>query len=161
MMLNATRKGIITGTSMIVLGLLLISQKVSNTSGLQYLVFLLYGAGIVWAIYPVAQKGTLAFKGLFNQGFRCFIIVALMMAVYTFVFFQFNKAQIDTAIETARQERLRTAKDRTPAEIEQEAKTTRKFYVPIMVSQTIFQYLLVGVVISTVTAGTLSLSRKK
>ncbi|ANH81747.1 hypothetical protein A8C56_12835 [Niabella ginsenosidivorans] len=161
MTINATRKGFITGVLMVLLGLLLIWQKVPNTSGLQYLVFLLYGAGIVWAIYPAAQSGSWMFKGLFNQGFRCFVIVTLIMAVYTFIFFQFNKARIEKDIEVAKQERLKTAKDRTPAEIEQEAQTTRKFYIPLMVSQTIFQYLLIGVVVSTVTAGTLSLSRKK
>ncbi|MBO9618815.1 MAG: DUF4199 domain-containing protein [Niabella sp.] len=159
MILNATRKGGITGVLMVTLGLLLLQLKVPNNSGLQYLVFLLYGAGIVWAITG-ARKNTGVFKELFGQGFRCFVIVTLIMAVYTFVFFQFNKAAIDKDIEIAKQERLKTAKDRTPAEIEQEAQTTRKFYVPIMISQTVFQYLLIGVVVTTVAAGTLSLSRK-
>lgn len=144
---------------MVLLGLLLIKLKISNTSGLQYLVFLLYGAGIVWAITGV-RKSTPVFKELFGQGFRCFIIVTLIMALYTFIFLQFNKAMIDKNIEIAKQERLKTAKDRTPAEIEQEAQTTRKFYVPIMVSQTVFQYLLIGVIVTTVAAGSLSLSRK-
>ncbi|MBO9592879.1 MAG: DUF4199 domain-containing protein [Niabella sp.] len=159
MILNATRKGLITGILMVLLGLLLLWRQVPTNSALQYLVFLIYGAGIVWAVY--GQKGA-AFGVLFNQGFRCFVVVALIMALYTFIYFQANGPMIDREIEATKQERLKTAKEynRTPDEIEQEAKTTRKYYVPIMVSQTIFQYLLIGVIVTVTTAGTLSLSKK-
>ncbi|MBZ4187513.1 DUF4199 family protein [Niabella beijingensis] len=159
MKINATRKGLITGVGMVLLGLLLLWKQVPTNSALQYLVFLIYGAGIVWAVYP-AKNGSSVFSALFSNGFRCFVVVTLIMAIYTFVFFQSNGAMIEREIQASKLERLKTAKDRTPREIEEEAKNTRKYYVPIMVSQTIFQYLLIGVVVTTVVAGALSLSKK-
>lgn len=161
MQFNSTIKGLLTGGLMVILGIFLFWKNADNASPLQYLGFLIYGVGIVWSVYPAAQNGVSKFGSLFYQGFRCFVVVTLVMAVFTFVFFQMNSGIIDKNIAAAKQERLKTAKDRTPEEIEEEANTTRKYYIPILVSQTIFQYLLIGVIVTVTTAGALSLSKKQ
>lgn len=161
MQLSSTIKGLITGALMVILGIFLFWKNANNASPLQYLGFLIYGVGIVWSVYPAAQKGVSKFGSLFNEGFRCFVVVTLIMAIFTFVFLQINSTMVDKIVAATKVEQLKIAKDRTPEEIEEEAKTTRKYYVPIQVSGTVIQYLLIGVIVTVTTAGALSLSKKQ
>lgn len=145
---------------MVLLGLLLLWKKVSLDSPLQYFGYLIYGAGIVWTLFPEAKKGASQFGALFNLGFRCFVVVTFLMAVYTFIFWKANPGMIQKNIAETKEYLLQHPKDHTPAEIEQQAKDTLKYYIPIKVSGSIFGYLLTGVIVTTVVAGALSLSKK-
>lgn len=163
MKLNATIKGIITGVLMVVVGILLYFTNVSSTSGLQYIGYLIYGAGIVWSIvaYSKTKGSVVKFGELFGQGFRCFVVVTLIMALFTLIFYKINTKLIEEKAALTKQELLKTEKNRTPQEIDGMIENGKKNFPIMAASAAIFQYLLIGAIVSMSTAGSLYLQRKK
>ncbi len=136
-------------------------NKIDETSPLNYLGYVIFGLGIVWSITSfVKQTRSTQFKDLFQQGFRCVLAATLVLALYTFIYFKLNETEIDAVVQQAKQERLRTAKDRTPAEIETEAQQTRKYYIPFQLSILVFSNLFTGVIVTMATSGALYLRNK-
>ena len=163
MKLSSTVKGLITGLLMVAAGLVLYLNKVDETSPVQYIGYLIYGLGIVWSITTFARNNPepLKFGVLFNQGFRCFIVVTLIMALFTLVFYKVNTNIIEEKAALTKQELLKTEKNRTPQEIDTMIETGKKNFPVMAASGAIFQYLLIGVVVTVATAGSLSLRNKK
>lgn len=137
-------KGLITALLMIVAALII--DRAGNTdSRIQYFVYLIYGAGICWTLYAKSQQensnGT--FKEHFSTGFRCFIVITLLMVVFTIVFLKMHP-------EFAEQEAIATKEyyiqkgGKTPAELEELAITAKKRYPVLVISLSIFRYLLIG-----------------
>lgn len=160
-MLNATIKGLITGLAMVAVAVVFYFNKIEEASPLNYLGYVIFGLGIVWSINSFAKQTPSAqFKDLFQQGFRCVLAATLILALYTFVYFKLNEKEIEVVVQQAKQERLRTAKDRTPAEIETEAQQTRKYYIPFQLSILVFSNLFTGVIVTMATSGALYLRNK-
>lgn len=155
-------KGLITGILMVAVGLALQSAKVEPTSPLQYISYFIYGLGIVWAVKEFAKQtgGSAKFGEMFNQGFRCFIVVTLIMAVFTIIFYKTNEKIIHEKGELTRKELLKIEKNRTPAEIDEMVANGKKYFIPMATSMTVFQYLLIGAIVTAATAGSLSLRKK-
>lgn len=151
-------KGLATGSIMVALTLWLYYKNIPVNSGSQYLVYLIYAAGIVWTLvgYYLSPGYSGRFVELFGQGFRCFIIVTLIMVAFTGIF---TKMHPEFAEESARyyREELVKEKNKTPAEVEADVTRYKKQYTTALVSTAIFGYLLVGVVFTLVTAGLLLL----
>ncbi len=162
MKLTSTIKGLITGLLMVAVGLGLYFGKVNEGSQWQYTGYLIYGIGIVWAIYSFANRkgGSQKFGELFNQGFRCFIVVTLLMALYTLIFYKANTALIEEKAVLTKQELLKTEKNRTPQEIDERIETGKKNFPIMAASGAIFQYLFIGVVVTVASAGSLYLRNK-
>lgn len=162
MKLTSTVKGFITGILMVATGIIIYLNKMPENTPFNYIAQLLYGLGIVWSITSYAARNkAIPFKELFQQGFKCFIAATLILALYTFVYLKMNEAEIDKVVEKAKLERIKTAKDRTPAEIDNEAEQTRKYYIPFQVSIMVFSNLFTGVIVTMATAGALYLRNKK
>jgi len=66
--LSASKKGLITGLLMVAVGILLYLNKVNESSGVQFIGYLIYGAGIVWTLVAFNQKagGIVKFGELFK-----------------------------------------------------------------------------------------------
>ena len=91
--LNATKKGLITGLLMIALTLFFFYVlKLPVNQKEQYVIFSVYIAGIIWSLLSYKQTATedKTFKSYFSTGFKTFIVVTLLMVLYTFIFFKFN-----------------------------------------------------------------------
>ena len=86
--LNATKKGMLTGAVMILLSLLFYYSGQPFDSPLQYLIYAIYAGGIVWTIsaYSKSADKTEKFSAYFLNAFKCFIVVTLIMVVFTFIF---------------------------------------------------------------------------
>lgn len=155
-------KGLITGLLMVAVGLALHNANTSVTSPLQYIAYFIYGLGIVWSVQAFYKKtgGAARFGELFNQGFKCFVVVTLVMAVFTIVFYKTNEAIIHEKGELTRKELLKTDRNRTPAEIDRMVAEGKKYFIPMATSMTVFQYLLIGAIVTAATAGSLSLRKK-
>lgn len=146
---------------MVAVGLMLHFSKVAETSPLQYISYFIYGLGIVWAVTAfVKETGSGKFGDLFVEGFKCFLAVTLVMAVYTIIFYKSNSQFIKERGELTRKELLKTEKNRTPDEIDQMVENGIKYFIPMATSLTVFQYLIIGAVVTAATAGTLSLRKK-
>jgi hypothetical protein len=116
----------------------------------------------VWVLsnYYKSDTDKKSFKDYFNTGFKVFVIVALLMAVFAFIFFSFNTSFREARI--AENNKLILAEgNHLPQEIEENAKQLRKLFMPIMVSSAMFRYLIIGAIISLIGAGFFSQKSKE
>jgi len=158
--LSATKKGLLTGLLMIALTLLFYYSKLPVDSPFQYLVYIVYAFGIVWTLYDFSKNGEHSgkFGEFFSQGFKCFVVVALLMVVFTAVF-NWLHPEFKEAMAKAYGEDLLKKGNSTPIEIAANIKKMKDFYIVMLVSGAIFGYLIIGAVVTLVT--TLMYTRRK
>ena len=150
-------KGIITATVMLGLSLAFLFTGIyEENSNLVYSVNVAYAAGIIWTIisFARANPGERTFSKLFNQGFRCFIIVTLIMVVYTAIVFNLHPEWADQAAEQYAKGLLNEV-DRNPEERKRMVEEAKKGFVVSNIAQAIFGYLISGAVIAAVVSGLL------
>jgi energy-coupling factor transporter transmembrane protein EcfT len=144
-------KGVITALLMIGATLLYDRYHLQADPRFQYLIYVIYLIGVVWTILPFQGS----FGELFSTGFRNFVVVTIIMVIFTFVFVKMHP-------ELANQERITTIAyyqekgDKTPQEIEEIGEKAKKQYNLAVVSLSIFRYLIIGAVFSLGTAAVLS-----
>jgi len=153
-------KGLITAVLMVAAILVVFNTSKDAGSSLQYLVYGIYGLGITWTLlaYRKSSSFTGKFADLFAQGFRCFIVVTLCIALFYWIF---NRMHPEFTEKTAAayKERLVQSKDKMPADIESEVATFKKQYILKLVSGAIFGYLIIGAGVTA--AGAALLTRRK
>lgn len=143
--LSPALQGLITGLIMIAAALWIDNRKETINPNAQYVVYVIYAAGILWALVTYSRSPSFSgtFAGLFNRGFRCFIVVSLLMVIFTVIFLKLHP-------EFAEQEAIATKEyylkegSKTPAEIQETTKKAKKRYPVIVISLSIFRYLLIG-----------------
>jgi hypothetical protein len=151
--LSPALKGLITAALMIGLSLFTF-YTLAPDSPLHYLVFGVYALGIVWTLiaHLKAAENTGRFWSYFNAGFRCFVVVILLMVLYTFVF---NKMHPEFAEESAgiyKKELIASATSKTPTEIDDAVASYKKGYTMAVIYGSIFTYLIIGVVVTALTS---------
>ena len=160
--ISATYKGLITGALMIVACVVCYyGLKIPFNSKEQFIVLTVYTIGIIWSLLAFNKEGTeeKKFKAYFQAGFKTFIVVTLLMVIYCIIFYNLNTAIRDTWISNNNQMLLKEG-NHMPAEIAENAKQMKSIFLPMMVGIHLFKYLIVGVLITVVTAGFL-VSQKK
>ena len=159
--ISARNKGFITGTVMILLSLFFFYVlKKPVDSSLQYIVYTIYSAGIVWCLfdYKKTAAADTKFKEYFSTGFKMFVIVTLMMALFIFIFFYFNP-EIRDAKFAENNKLLLAEGNHTPAEIETNTSAMKRIFIPMMMGITTFVYLFLGALITAITTAFLSQKR--
>ena len=150
-------KGIITAALMIAVFLGIYYSGKDADPRLQYLVYILYAVGITWTVvsYRKSSSFTGKFGNTFSQGFKCFIIVTLLVALFYGIF---NYQHPEFAEETANvyKETLAKENQKTPLEIEAEVSTFKKQYTLKLVSGAIFGYLIIGAGVTAVLSALLT-----
>ncbi len=153
-------KGVITGIALAATSFAFYYSKLPVESSLHYSIYILYALGIAWTLisYSRSEKFTGKFGDLFGQGFRCFIIVVLIMVAYTSIF---SMQHPEFAEEAAGYYRADLVKEgnKTPGEIDTLVADAKKQYTTSLVSLTIFGYLITGALFTT--AGSALLMRRK
>ncbi len=151
--LNATRKGIITGLVMIGISLGIFYSGQPFDSPLQYLIYVVYAGGIVWTIYEFSksEENTNKFGGLFLQGFKCFIVITLLMVIFTFVFNKLHPEFKEEMVKAYNDELVKKGNS-TPAEILKNIESAKDYYLTMLISGAIFGYLAIGAVITAATS---------
>ncbi len=152
MKISPAIKGIIIATLMIAVILFIYNLGKEADTRLQYLVYGIYAIGIFWTIFAFRQSGSFTgtFGNLFNQGFRCFIVVTLLMTLFYWIF---NSQHPEFAEESAKVYRAQLEQsvlknEKLPTEIEPEVATFKKQYTLRLVSGAIFGYLIIGVAVT-------------
>lgn len=149
------KKGWLTALTMIGLSLFFFyGLKEPVESKYQYAIYTAYTLGIVWSIVAfnkIAGPAT-SFKEYFSAGFKTFIIVTLLMVIYTIIFYKLNPQILELKININNELALKEG-NHTPMEIEENAKQMRSIFIPMMLAITTFMYLFLGALISAVTAG--------
>lgn len=151
--LNATKKGLLTGTAMIGLSLLIYFTGMPFDSPVQYLIYLVYAAGISWSVYSFArmEETDNRFATRFQQGFKCFIVVTLMMVLFTYIFNKLHPEFKDAMVKSYREE-LQQKGNSTPGEIDRNIAKAKDFYLTMLISGAIFGYLILGGVIAALSS---------
>jgi len=142
--LSPAIKGLITSAAMIAVVLMIHSRKETIDPRWQYAVYILYAAGIAWTLIPFAGR---KFSELFSLGFRCFIVIALVMVAFTFIFIRLHP---ELAAEEAQKTELyyKQEGNKTPDQIKELGQKAKKQYAVTVISISIFRYLIIGVVLT-------------
>ena len=164
MKLSSSIKGLITAALMVVVFLLIYqadknSDQNKNAVGnsLQYIVYAIYGAGIVWTLLSYRQSPAFTgkFGDNFQQGFRCFVVVTLAMALFYGIFNALHPEFSEQMAVTLR-EQLTNEKGKLPSEIDEAVAAFKKQYTLKLVSGAIFGYLIIGAGITAVLSALLN-----
>lgn len=155
--ISPTVKGLITAAVMIAVTFSLYYANTPSYSPLQYLPYMLYGSGIVWTLvsYRKSDAFTGKFKDLFSQGFRCFIVVTLVMIAFISLFLKMQP-QFKEEGAKAYKEYLVKEKNKTTAEIEAEVVKYKDQFNTGFVSASIFGYLIIGALVTAVASALLT-----
>lgn len=149
--LRPTIKGLITAALMIAVFLGIYYAGKDADTRLQYIVYIIYALGIAWAV--IAHRQSPAFTGkfsdLFSQGFKCFIIVTLFIALF-YGIFNYQHPEFRDEAAAFYKEQLVQQKDKLPPDIESEVATYKKQYTLRLVSGAIFGYLIIGAGVTVV-----------
>lgn len=153
MKITPALKGVITASGMIAIALITYYSGMPADSYFQYLVYAIYALGIVWTIITFRNSGnyTGKFWDNFNQGFRCFIVVTLIMVIFTAVFSKMHPAFAEESAKLYKEEMLKS-NSKTPDEIEIAVKRYKNGYTTMLVYSAIFGYLIIGSIITAITA---------
>src|SRR5664279_743680 len=86
--LTATEKGLITAITMILVSVIIYYTKGNFENELQYVTYSIYAAGITWTLFEFSKlkDHPNKFGTYFSQGFKCFIVVTLLMVIFTAAF---------------------------------------------------------------------------
>jgi len=135
--------------------------KEPANSYLQYVGYAIYAAGIAWTLIGYFRSPNYSgkFGDIFGQGFRCFIVVALIMVVFQAVYVWLHPGIIEEAARMYKAD-LVTKGNKTPAEIEALVETSKKQFLTGTIMGTIFGTLILGAVFTAAGAGLLLIRKK-
>ena len=147
--LTATTKGLISGTLMIALSLIFYYSGMPFDSPAQYLIYVVYAGGIIWTVYEFSksEENTNKFAALFLQAFKCFVVITLLMVVFTYVFNKMHPEFKDDMVKAYREEMTKKG-NTTPDEMAKNIDRAKDYYLTMLISGSIFGYLLMGGVMS-------------
>ena len=160
--LTATIKGLITGIVMIMVSVIIYYTKGNFENKLQYITYSIYVAGIVWALIEFSKLNGHPdkFGTYFSQGFKCFIVVTLLMVVFTAVFLLLQP-QLKNEMAVIYKADLVKNGNYTLREIEEKVKIAKKSFLPSHIMGAIFGYLVIGAMVTAITSGFLIQKKKK
>jgi hypothetical protein len=147
-MINATQKGLVTGAAILLLSALAYWIKGDFDNNIVLIAYLVYAIGIAWTMIGFhRQNSASGFKAYFQQGFKTYIVVTLIMVCATWLFIRFNPAIRDNMVEFQRQQML-ASKEIAAADIEPQLATYRKFILPGYTMAAVLSYLGIGTLLS-------------
>lgn len=146
--------GLIIGLVLSVLSFGLYIAGLNQTSGIQYIGYLIFLAGIVMNAFAFSKANDhyVTFGNVFGSGFKASAIVALILTAASLIMVFVFPEMKDEAIEMAR---TQMEKDGQLGEdmIETSLDFTRKYFTPFMIAGAIFGTLFQGVLFSLIGAG--------
>ena len=156
--ISAKYIGIITGTLMIAAALVMYYVlKLPETGKAQYIIWSIYVTGIILSLilFKKSFPNEHSFKTFFTRGFKTFIVAALLIVVYTYIFYKINPQILEKAI-TENNALILKEGNRTAPEIEANAEKFRGIFIPGMLMMNTIIYLILGSLVSMIGGGFLS-----
>ncbi|MGC4104022.1 DUF4199 domain-containing protein [Ferruginibacter sp.] len=159
--ISARNKGLITGAVMILISIGIYLTKGNFENSLQYITYTVYVAGILWTLFTFKKEteNNATFKQYFAEGFKCFIVVTLLMVLFTLTFLLLHP-ELKEQMAAMMREDIAKMKDITPLDVENKVATAKKAFIPSLVIGAVFGYLAIGSLISVIAAGFLSSQKK-
>lgn len=152
--LSATKKGLITGLLMILVSVVIFYIKGNFQNNLQYITYTVYVAGIVWTLYTFSKtdNNVNKFGTYFSQGFKCFIVVTLLMVLFTAGFLLLQPQLKEEMAVIYKADLLKTG-NYTSREIEEKIMIAKKSFLPALLMGAVFGYLVIGAMVTAITTG--------
>lgn len=149
--LNATKIGFIAGLVMVALSVVFYFALKWPINGYsQFLIYAIYALGITWAISSFVQKTNSGSpKNLFSEGFKAFVVMTLLMVVFTFAYYKLNPQILEDTLKQ-NNELIRAGHNRTEMEIEENANKLRSIFMPMTISLTMLRFLAMGAIFSII-----------
>ena len=159
--ISARNKGLITGVIMIIISIAIYLAKKNFENNLQYITYAVYVAGILWTLlsFKNATGNTATFKQYFAESFKCFIVIALLMVVFTVVFLLLHPELKDQMV-TLMTEELKKQKDIAPLDIDNKIAFAKKAFFPSLVMGAVFSYLAIGALVTLIASAFISAQKK-
>jgi hypothetical protein len=154
-------KGIITGVLMVATSMLLIYTNQPSDSTLQYVSYALYAGGIAWTLidYSRSETYTGKFGDIFGQGFRCFIVIVLIVVAFIAIYTSMHPEIAEEAAKLYKADLIKEG-NKTPAEIETLVANVKKQFLTANIMLAIFGTLITGTIFTAAGAGLLLIRRK-
>lgn len=155
--LSPAIKGLITSLLMIAVFLGIYSTGKDADYRIQYLIYILYALGITWTViaYRRSDSYTGKFGDVFSQGFKNFIVVTLLIAIF-YGIFNYQHPEFVEETANAYKEELMKGNQKLPTEIESAVATFKKQYTLKLISGAIFGYLIIGAGVTAVLSALLT-----
>ena len=162
MKISATYKGLIAGLTMIAVSLILFyGLHLPLKGNSSYAVMGIFELGVLWPLISLkinSPEGK-SFKDYFSEGFKSFIVMTLLIVLYTVVIYKLNPQILETILKENAVAAAGVG-NRTPAEIEENTRKLKDIFMPMTMATTTVLYLLMGSVISLIGSFVLSQPNK-
>lgn len=155
---NKFTGALITASLMILLSWVGFNNPQVSPGTIQMLVYLVFALSIFFTLWQ-RRKPEFKFGDYFQMGFRHFILITLVMALFTYAFSYFHPELREESAK-AFQALLEKEQNKTPSEIEQDVKLYREGYSTALISRSIFGYLMAGALVSALSSIGLTLQKK-
>ncbi len=155
--ISARNKGLITGGLIVLLSGIAYYFNQNFDNGVSMVAYFMYAAGVVWTLiaYHLKEEGNKNFKDYFQQGFKCYIVVTLIMVTATWIFLKWNVKMQNEMIEFQRKQ-LIEAHNYSEPDIEQQLARYKKLLLPGYTIGAILSYLGIGTLITILVSAFLS-----
>ena len=156
---SPTYKGLIIAVMLIAASLITFYlMNLPENGNSQYAILSIFTIGLIWVLLDKKKYcGEIqpSLKDYFSEGFKAFIVIALLMAVYTFIFYKLNPQIMEKGI-AENNELIRAQGNKTDAEIQENANKLRNIFMPMMLMLNTIKFLFLGSLISLTMGGLLS-----
>lgn len=145
-------KGIIIALLLIVFALVSHFLGIKPASPLQYIGYVIFIGGIIWSILSYAKQinYNATFGKYFIHGFKVTALVTAIMIIFIIIFMYLFPEVKTNALDEA--SKSMNSQNLTEEQKAQGLEVTRKFFGVLLVSGTLFGYLIVGSIISLIGA---------
>ena len=152
--ISAKYVGLISGALMVMVSLVLYYKfQLPDTASVRYYIcFSIYSSGIIISLLNFSQRqpAQKKFTDYFSEGFKTFVVVVLIMAVYTWVFYKMNPQIFDNIINQINKINALDA-NKTPQEVIDNGEKIRSIKIPMTVALHTIMYMLLGAVVTLIT----------
>lgn len=150
--ISPTIIGVVTAIVIVALSILFFYKMNLPVNGNnQFVIMAVFSLGILWALAKFNRTNPYGrpFKDYFQEGFKTFIVITLLLVVFTYIFYKLNPQILENKIAESNQMVIAEG-NHTMQEIEENAQKLRKIFMPMMLSITMFKYLILGVLITVI-----------
>ena len=155
--ISAKYIGLLTGGLMVLTSLVMFYQfHYPDTGTVKYVCFSIYTIGIIISLLNFRNNNSNKdFKDYFSEGFKTFVVVTLIMAIFTWVFYKMNPQIFDNIINEINKINALDP-NKTPQEVIENGEKIRSVRIPMTVAITTMMYMVMGALVTLIAAGFLS-----
>jgi glycerol uptake facilitator-like aquaporin len=155
--ISAKYIGLITGALMVLVSLVMFYQfHYPDTGTVKYVCYSIYTFGIIVSLLNFKKdNGEKDFKDYFSEGFKTFVVVCLIMALFTWVFYKMNPQIFDKIIAEINKINAQDP-NKTTQEVIENGEKIRSIRIPMTVAINTIMYMVIGALVTLIGAGFLS-----